>query len=596
MRHRKDTNMNKNTKKIISITLAFLFAIGFTVACVSDVNAMDFNEGKETSSTSSISDASNGIINDKTIHMRGGSQTVDDQQRRYVGKLTSYAERPILSVLGDSISSYYGLSAITPYAPYNVKSNVYYHMDFSDLWWNKVASDMGNEVGDLSVEGTSAFSIDKESNFSFLNDFRTEYLGHSMSPDVIMVYGGINDVDYLTIKNKTRFYNSYKTLINRLHSMYNCRLVLIAPYYRVDKPSGNSLIDYFAEAIAKTAKNNNDYYVDTRGILGKTDYIKNNDVHPNETGMQKIANIVEEAIANSRGKTGIENIRIDEDIDYYIVKVNAYNPNYDNLRFRFRLTDSSTGEVFYYNDWSFDNCYYLNNINSDKTYNAYAEIDNNGDGLPEADKTLVLKGLKPKRTGTTIYNGVDYGAVYSFNYYIENYGDIYANYRNNPEGAIEHFVNYGMNEGRQAVATFDAKSYRNRYQDLRCIFGFNDLPKYYMHYIESGKNEGRDTSFCGTIIDPVHGVFGVDFSSVYDYEYYKSNNQDVYMAIGDDDIALFRHFLENGMNEGRQASENFNIVAYANNNPDLIYAFWINLPEYYYHYINSGKAEGRIAI
>ncbi len=72
MRHRKDTNMNKNTKKIISITLAFLFAIGFTVACVSDVNAMDFNEGKETSSTSSISDASNGIINDKTIHMRGG--------------------------------------------------------------------------------------------------------------------------------------------------------------------------------------------------------------------------------------------------------------------------------------------------------------------------------------------------------------------------------------------------------------------------------------------------------------------------------------------------------------------------------------------
>ena len=53
-----------------------------------------------------------------------------------------------------------------------------------------------------------------------------------------------------------------------------------------------------------------------------------------------------------------------------------------------------------------------------------------------------------------------------------------------------HFVESGMNEGRQAKDSFNVKKYKNRYNDLQNAFG-NDLKSYYMHYIGSGYKEGR---------------------------------------------------------------------------------------------------------
>ena len=65
---------------------------------------------------------------------------------------------------------------------------------------------------------------------------------------------------------------------------------------------------------------------------------------------------------------------------------------------------------------------------------------------------------------------------------------------------------------------------------------------------------------------------------------------------GNDDAMVMLHFIMNGMNEGRQASGEFNVWAYANNNPDLVGLFGFDLPKYYEHYINHGKREGRIAV
>ena len=55
---------------------------------------------------------------------------------------------------------------------------------------------------------------------------------------------------------------------------------------------------------------------------------------------------------------------------------------------------------------------------------------------------------------------------------------------------LEHFVKCGMREGRQASSNFNVHTYANNYADLRAAFG-NDLTKYYMHYINNGKNENR---------------------------------------------------------------------------------------------------------
>lgn len=85
----------------------------------------------------------------------------------------------------------------------------------------------------------------------------------------------------------------------------------------------------------------------------------------------------------------------------------------------------------------------------------------------------------------------------------------------------------------------------------------------------------------------------VDYAPVYNAEYYASANPDVAAAVGTDASALLRHFINHGMDEGRQACADFNVQAYRNRYADLNAAYGDNLKAYYLHYINRGKAEGR---
>lgn len=89
---------------------------------------------------------------------------------------------------------------------------------------------------------------------------------------------------------------------------------------------------------------------------------------------------------------------------------------------------------------------------------------------------------------------------------------------------------------------------------------------------------------------------GVDYSPVYDFQYYVSHYEDIKEAYGDDEEAAFRHFVESGMSEGRQASENFNVISYIYQYQDLRRVFGNDLKLYYRHYAECGFAEGRIAI
>ena len=81
---------------------------------------------------------------------------------------------------------------------------------------------------------------------------------------------------------------------------------------------------------------------------------------------------------------------------------------------------------------------------------------------------------------------------------------------------------------------------------------------------------------------------------VFDADYYYENNPDLQTAIGADADKLMRHFLDNGMAEGRQGCESFEVHAYKENNEDLADAFGENWASYYDHYMNHGCAEGRV--
>ena len=192
----------------------------------------------------------------------------------------------------------------------------------------------------------------------------------------------------------------------------------------------------------------------------------------------------------------------------------------------------------------------------------------------------------------TVYNGVDYAAVYNYDYYIAAYKDIREVFHGNKSQTLEHFVTSGMAEGRQGSAEFNVNTYKNRYSDLRSAFG-NDLKQYYLHYITCGKAEGRDGSGVSDVIGSVTLYNGVDYSAVYDYNYYLNNNSDVQKTLGNDDYVVLEHFVTSGMTEGRQGSAEFNVYTYKNRYSDLRSAFGNDLKQYYLHYITSGKQEGR---
>ena len=79
--------------------------------------------------------------------------------------------------------------------------------------------------------------------------------------------------------------------------------------------------------------------------------------------------------------------------------------------------------------------------------------------------------------------------IFDAQYYMASYPDIASQFPNE-YGACRHFAFYGIREGRKGNAEFDVYAYRDRYTDLRELFG-DDLYLYYMHYINCGYNEGR---------------------------------------------------------------------------------------------------------
>jgi hypothetical protein len=188
-----------------------------------------------------------------------------------------------------------------------------------------------------------------------------------------------------------------------------------------------------------------------------------------------------------------------------------------------------------------------------------------------------------KATGS-IFENVDYSAVFDFEYYAANNADVVNALGYSESALLKHFAQYGVNEGRRGNALFDVNIYKASNSDVAAAFG-NNTREYYIHFINYGINEGRASSETG--------YKGVDYSAVYNRIYYLQNNEDVAAAFGDDAGKLIEHFVDYGMSEGRQASADFNVNNYKARYEDLRNAFGDNLAEYYRHYINNGLAEGR---
>ena len=188
---------------------------------------------------------------------------------------------------------------------------------------------------------------------------------------------------------------------------------------------------------------------------------------------------------------------------------------------------------------------------------------------------------------------MNYSLVFNAQYYSSKYSDLKAAFGTDESQLLNHFILYGMNEGRQAIETFDVRFYKNKYPDLQKAFG-NNWKLYYIHYIEHGYAENRQAYEKAT--PPATTIYqGRDYKAVFDSNYYSNKYADLKQAYNGNGTELFNHFVTYGMKEGRQASASFNPQYYKDNYVDLSKAFGANMTQYYIHYIDNGIKEKRVA-
>lgn len=125
--------------------------------------------------------------------------------------------------------------------------------------------------------------------------------------------------------------------------------------------------------------------------------------------------------------------------------------------------------------------------------------------------------------------------IFDAKYYAEKYEDLKAAFGDNEELLYQHYITYGIKEGRVASALFNVQKYRDLYADLEAAYG-DDWNSYAEHYLNFGLNEGRDG--------------GGEFDAVS----YADRYADLYAAYGYDIEALYAHYQTYGMEEGRNAS------------------------------------------
>lgn len=133
---------------------------------------------------------------------------------------------------------------------------------------------------------------------------------------------------------------------------------------------------------------------------------------------------------------------------------------------------------------------------------------------------------------TMSVNAAELEDVFSAKYYADTYEDLYEAFEYDEDKLFNHYLEYGLKEGRTMSPVLDVIYYRESNPDLDAAFG-DDWDAYVTHYFEYGIEEGRDN---GTNFDPIR---------------YVNSYADLRIAFDDDYEALCNHYITYGINENR---------------------------------------------
>ena len=192
----------------------------------------------------------------------------------------------------------------------------------------------------------------------------------------------------------------------------------------------------------------------------------------------------------------------------------------------------------------------------------------------KAEKELFLKPIE-KQEEIKELNLDD--LLFDADLYFSLYPDLQEAFGNDYNKLKNHWLTFGINEGRRGSYVFDVHYYFLAYEDLRKNIGANCM-ELYNHFKAFGIKEGRKGS------------------NEFEVGAYANFNEDLKKLYGADYEKYIEHFINFGINEVRKTSSTFDIATYKNNYEDLQKAFGNNIKSYYKHFIIFGSKEGRKAI
>lgn len=224
------------------------------------------------------------------------------------GKITVYAkwieanlENAYVSFYGDSITTFNGMipeGFATYYPLLDVQS-------VETTWWHQVISKTGskllvnNSYGGTAVYGGKNQGMDEE-RIALLSTKEVS------SPDIIIVYLGINDVG--NKRSLDVFENGYQSMLNSIKKIYPRAEIFLCTlaYENLTNDSAPGLRDAFSEIITKLANTNNCEIIDFKNAITKDNAgrVLGDRVHPNSLGMNLLADkaieVLEEFYKNNK--------------------------------------------------------------------------------------------------------------------------------------------------------------------------------------------------------------------------------------------------------------------------------------------------------
>ncbi len=183
---------------------------------------------------------------------------------------------------------------------------------------------------------------------------------------------------------------------------------------------------------------------------------------------------------------------------------------------------------------------------------------------------FVLFGIKEGRTPSDWFDA---------DYYLSQNADVAAAVGRGETTAIAHFLNLGHRENRDPSAFFDASDYLLNNPDVQAVVDAGVLDSAFEHYIEFGAEEGR-----------------LSGGLLFEEAFYLAQNPDVATAVSIGALTDgLSHFISLGQREGRDPSASFDQSAYLANNADVVAAVSSGvLASGFEHYLLFGRAEGRV--